>query len=462
MSSLPILLYLSTVLVIGLVFSYKRDKCADDFFYGGKSIGTMTFGSSLVLSNLLRYQIVLFPLVALRSFWIAVAASILVVVLSYRIPLSYSGNAAPAENRGGRGGDWFIVGLMLLLSITLQIAGTMALADIMLRDTLDLDYSTTVLLMIVFAGIYAIVGGFSAVAQTQVFQLVVFVGGLIGLALLGSLPGPGDLARVFSPSSSVTVAGGVLGLPVVSLWIWHYDSLSLQQVRSSRDRVSLNRGLLLAGGIALAIAVILLSAAEGSAGLLSFPAAHILSLVCVAALMASFSSSFTSASELMSTGIFKSLKPASSEQKLILVGRLATAGVIGFSIIMIPLVQSMGVRLLDMFILVQACLFPPVTAIYVARLLFRTTGPTGVVPALVAGELAGSIRLLAPLFTADRNVSPPALSWLLSMDIFLFAFCLFCFSLIVLYGAGALASLRLKSGKRFTQAAIPSSERTYH
>jgi SSS family solute:Na+ symporter len=448
MSSLPILLYLSAVLVVGLVFSYKRDKSAEDFFYGGKNSGSMTFGSSLVLSNLLRYQIVLFPLVALRYFWIAASVSILVVALSYRIHPRSAPDTARAAFRNNRGGDWIEVGLVLLSSVTIQIAGTMALASVMLRSSLDIDYSTTVLMMIVFAGIYAIVGGYSAVAHAQVFQLVVFFGGLIGLALLGGIPGPDIVTGSYSPATTVSMAGAMLGLPVVSLWIWHYDRFSLQQVRSSRDPVSLNRGLLLAGGIAVATLGIVLAGARVQPGLPASPAGNILSLVCIAALMASFAASFTSASELASAEFFRSLKPDSSEQKLVLVGRLATAVVIGITIIMIPVVQSLGGRLIDLFVMVQACLFPPITAVYVGRVIFRQAAVQGVFPALVAGEIAGIVRLLFHVSGTDALAFGPAMSWLLSIDFFLFAFCLFCFSLLVLYGAGVVATLRLRAAQR--------------
>jgi SSS family solute:Na+ symporter len=343
-----------------------------------------------------------------------------------------------------------VVGLVFLSSITIQIAGTMALANIILKNAPIPDYATTVLMMIVFAGIYAIVGGFSAVAHAQVFQLVVFFSGLIGLAFLNSVPGPGILARSFSPGTTVSITGAILGLPVVSLWIWHYDRFSLQQVRSSRDPVAMDRGLMLAGGIAVATLGIVLVSGNVSGGVAPSPAAHILSLVCVAALMASFAASFTSASELMSVEFFRHLKPDSSEQKLVLVGRLTTATVIGVTIIMIPVVQSMGGLLIDIFVMVQACLFPPITAIYVGRYLLKQVTVGGVFPALVVGEIAGILRVGIRVWGADQLPLGPAFSWVLSIDLFLFAFCLFCLTLVVLYGAGVLATLRLRAANGST------------
>jgi hypothetical protein len=232
--------------------------------------------------------------------------------------------------------------------------------------------------------------------------------------------------------------------------MWHYDRFSLQQVRSSKDNASLKKGLLLAVVLALALLGIVLWSGHANSSISPSPAAHILSLVCVAALMASFAASFTSASESMATGFLRTLKPSSSELKLVLVGRLTTAAVIGLTIIMIPLVQSMGPKLFDMFVMVQACLFPPVTAVYVARFVFGPAPAAGVVPALVAGECAGVLRLLMRASGADSSASVPGLAPILSMDFFLFAFCLFAFSLFVLYGAGVVATLRLRAAHRVT------------
>jgi SSS family solute:Na+ symporter len=450
MTSLIILLYLAIVLIVGLAFSWRRDRSTEDYFYGGRTTGTIALGSSLVLSNTLRYLIVLLPLAALQSLWVAVAVSIGAVIVSYRVRFPQSTGPELNDVCGSKTCRWFINLLILLFYVTIQIAGLLVLAQMILGSGLNQEYSITVLLMIVFAGIFAVVGGFSAVAHTQALHTVVFLAGLLGLVLLKAVPSPGTVLSALVPEKPVSLEGAILGLPVVSLWIWHYDQASLQQVRSSKDAGTLHRGLLVAGGIAMIVAAVLFVGATSSAGAPSVLQTPILLPVCLAVLMASFSASFTSAAAMVSNELFKSLKPESTDQELILVGRLATATIAGLTIIMIPMVQTIGSRLLDLFVMVQISLFPPVTALYAARLMFKSFPLAGALPALVAGEIVGIVWILLHAVVPDPASLGPVVSWFFSMDHFLFAFCLFCFSLLVLYGAGAVAGVSLKTANRLT------------
>jgi len=450
MTSFLILLYLAGVLIVGLVFSWKKDRSTDDYFYGGKATGPVAFGSSLVLGNFARYAIILLPLAALQSFWIALVASVCVVVASYRIRFPHSANPDFADVCGNRVCRWFVSGVIFLSYVTIQIAGLLVLSQLLLGNALNQDYSFTVLMMVVFAGIYAVMGGFSAVAYTQVVQTGAFVGGLIVLAIIGAISPVDNVIPTLFSRSPVSIEGAILGLPVVSLWIWHYDRCSLQQVRAARDSGSLNRGLLFAGGIVALVAAAMYFGIWGGSSVQNSLGNFVLLLVCFAGLMASFAASFTSAAEMVSNEFFRSLKPQSSEQELVLVGRLATAAVVGLTIIMIPLVQSSGSRFLDLFLIVQACLFPPITAVFAARVIFNADSVAGILPSIVAGEIVGILRIVLHATGASAISSHPFISWFLSIDYFLFAFCLFCFSLLVLYGTGLVASARLRVNNRLT------------
>jgi SSS family solute:Na+ symporter len=450
MTSFIILLYLVIVLVVGLAFSWKKDRSTEDYFYGGRTTGAITFGSSLVLGNILRYLIILLPLAALQSLWIAVAVSIGVVIISYRVGFTSPSGAELNDLCDGKAFRWFTNGLILLSYITIQIAGLLVLSQLVLGSGLNQEYYITALLMIVFAGIYAVVGGFSAVAHTQALQAAVFLVGLVALIFLRSVPVPGSLVTGAVSRSPVSLEGAILGLPIVSLWIWHYDRLSLQQVHSLKDAGALNRGLLVAGGIAVFVAAMVFVAKSTQADVPGPLQAYILLPVCLALLMASFAASFTSVAELVSNGLFKGAKPNASEQELVLVGRLATAAVTGLTIIMIPLAQVSGARILDLFLVAQVNLFPPVTALFAAKMLLKSVPPAGVLPALVCGEIVGILRFAFYAAIPDRLPDGSVISWFLSMDHFLFAFCLFCFSLLVLYGAGVVAGIRLRAANRLT------------
>ncbi len=450
MSNLPILVYLIGVLVVGLAYSSRKDRSAEDYFYGGRTAGSVAFGSSLLLSNILRYQVVLLPLVALGTFWFAVGASVLIVALSYRFRWGEESGSEPLEAWGSGGGRVFASGLVFLSYATVQIAALLALSNFILKDALSLDYYTSTLLVVVFAGIYSIVGGFSAVAHTQTLQLVVVIAGLIVLAFMRAVPAPGSIVPAFTSPADFTMEGALLGLPVVSLWVWHYDRLALKQVRAPKNPHALKSGLLVAAGAAVVIGVLMMLTASAPAGGPDGPARQVLLLIGFSVLMASFAATFSGTAELATKEFFQRLRPTASDQETVLIGRLVTTAVAGLTIVMIPMVEANTSKLLHFFLIMQVSLFPPLTALYAAKTISRSAPPVGVLAMLVAGELLGILRIVLRALNPDPDAAHPLVSWYISMDHFLFAFCLFCFSLLVLYGVGAVAAIRLRAANRLT------------
>ena len=450
MSNLPILFYLIGVLIVGLAPLTRRDRSADEYFFGGRTAGSVAFGSSLVLTNILRYQIILLPLVTLGWFWVAVAESVLIVALSYAARRKDTYEPDRGDMYGAGTPGLLVNGLVLLSYITVQIAAILALSNVILKDVLNLDYSATALLIVVFAGIYAIVGGFTAVAHTQIFQLFVMLGGVVALAFMGAVPSPGAILPAFSTPDGLTTWGALLGLPVVSLWVWHFDRLTLLQSRAPRNPFARTSGLVLAGASAIILALLVMAFSSSSGNAASGPAHEVLLLTCFAALMASFAASFAGTAELASNEFFRRAKPTASEQEKVLVGRLVTAAIAGMTIIMLPVVQGHSTRLLQLFLIVQVTLFPPITALYAAKSLFRTCPQAGILPALVIGEALGILKLVLHYVYADQLAEFSPASWLASMDHFLFAFCLFGFSLLVLYGTGVVVGFRMRAAGRLT------------
>jgi solute:Na+ symporter, SSS family len=439
MSNLLILIYLTGVLVVGLAFSAKRDRSAEEFFYNGRKTGPLVVGSSLVLSNLLRYQILLLPLLAIGWFWVAVLLSIALVLLSYRFtPLPDGGHSSVWTDPRCR---WFVNILMLVTYLAVQTTGVLVLADWALGNVVNIDYSTAVLIVIVFAGIYAVVGGFSAMAHAQVFQVAVFAGGLLALALLKGLPDPAGLLSGAMYQGQIGLVSALLGLPIVSLWVWRFDRFSTQQVETSAGGPGRMRGLLIGAGLSAAIlSILLLAMGEGFSPLIDPALRGILLVVSFSAFMASFAASFTGLSEFLATEFFRPVKPHASERELVLVGRLATAAVVGISILLIPVARTTGAGALELFLLVQTCLYPPLTAVLTVRLVNPSLPTASIRSSLIAGEGVALLWLLFHLVGPSQGDLVPALAWFAGIDPFLFAFCLFVFTAAVLYATAMVTS----------------------
>ena len=449
MSNLLVFLYVSAVLVVALASSAKRDRSAGEYFFAGRKAVWPVVGSSLALSNFLRFQIILLPLLATDAFWIAVGVSMIVVMISLRAKREEDDDGL--DLCGSTACWWWTVGLAMITLLLVQSFAVLFLADQVLSRVLSLDYVTAAMMIIVVAGICVVLGGFSAVVHAQAFQAVVFLAGIIGLAALGDLPAPASIIQTSGAAGAGGLVGAILGLPVMSLWLWHFDPFSHQQVLALDGKGSRTRGLIAGGVVVAALGVIALMASHASPPeVRPMSATNILMVVCFAAFMASFAASFSSLGEITANAIFRKLRPGATDGKIVLIGRLATVAVVVLSVLMIPVAGELGLRTLDMFVLVQASLFPPLTAAYAARLLWRRLPRSGVVAAIVLGELLAIARIVFGPEVGNPASTNPLVGWFVAMDSYVFAFCLFSLSFLVVSGARVAAELKLKTAPRTT------------
>ena len=88
----------------------------------------------------------------------------------------------------------------------------------------------------------------------------------------------------------------------------------------------------------------------------------------LSALMSSLASLFNSTATLFTVDFYKRLRPQSSEQHLVIVGRLATAAVIVLGMVWIPFMQDLGKGQLYSYLqLVQSLLAPAIAAVFMLR-----------------------------------------------------------------------------------------------
>jgi solute:Na+ symporter, SSS family len=450
MTSLFILVYLCGALIVGLASSARKDRSVEDYFYGGKAAGPIAIGSTLVLGNLVRYQIVVLALSGSMYLWVGLTLSVIVVVLSYVYRFPRSTSVDSQELWGNRRTQLAVQGVTVLISVVAQIAVLLVLANVLLGAGAGIDGSIALLVMAVFAGVYTLVGGFSAVAATQVFQMGVFLVGLVILCVQGGSPGMQGGFGMHALGIETPSAWGILGLPVLSLWFWHYDFFPMQQSQAVREHGTLRRGLIVAGILGVGIGVLMALASPGAFGAATGIVWQVFVLAVFALIMASLSSSFMGAAGLLSQGVLRNIRPWAAEQGVVLVGRLIVAGVVAITILMIPLAESAGPQILSIYLLLLTTLIPPITAVYAVRLVSRSVPSGSVVPGLVVGGIFGIARIALVALASAGIALPPELSWVLGIDQFAFAFCSFGATLLVLYAAATVVALRLRTADRPT------------
>jgi len=225
--------------------------------------------------------------------------------------------------------------------------------------------------------------------------------------------------------------------PIIGLWYWCTDQYIVQRALGAPNEQQARRGSIFAaflkllpvfifiipGMICFGLAVsgkvpefAHLVAADGTAvadaSQAAFPlmVAHILpagvrGIVVaglLAALMSSLAGVFNASSTLFTMDFYRKIRPESSEQRLVWIGRIATTIMVVIGLFWIPVIQgSRG--LYDYLQTVQGYLAPPIFVVFFFGVFSRRLNAKGCLAALVTGFVLGLFRLAVD--------TPVALGW---------------------------------------------------
>jgi SSS family solute:Na+ symporter len=124
------------------------------------------------------------------------------------------------------------------------------------------------------------------------------------------------------------------------------------------------------------------------------------------------SSLFNSTATLFTVDVYRKLRPAASERRLVTVGRVATLVVVVLGLAWIPVMPLVsGGGLYQYLQNVQGYLAPPVTAVFLLGLLSTRVNNRGAVWGLSLGFLLGMAKLAIQTgFGAGKRESPALLA----------------------------------------------------
>ena len=319
---------------------------------------------------------------------------------------------------------------------------------------------------VIVTGIYTVFGGMRAIMYTATPQAIIILLGSfvitgIGLAKLGAgagvVAGWGELVNtckanadnfaLWRPLSDPGFPwlGILIASPIVGLWYWCTDQYIVQRALSAKDLPTARRGalfggllkvwpvliFLIPGMIGWALhqkGIIQLPFKLGADGLATttidgdqvFPTlvkellpAGIRGLIVaclLAALMSSLASLFNSSASLFTVDIYEKLRPGQSEQHLLMVGRIATATVVGLGMVWIPVMAKIsGGGLYQYLQSVQGYLAPPITAVFFLGLFWKRINSAGATWGLAGGFVLGMIKLTIQAFYGKGKIENPAL-----------------------------------------------------
>jgi len=386
----------------------------------------------------------------------------------------------------------FLASYILTKASVTIFAGAFAIQTILGYQTIHLPllgevdfFWFSAAFLVIITGVFVVAGGMLSVLWTEAMHVPVLLAGsavllIVGLheiggwnALLAANPDNLHLWRplsttpettgfpgfLFDPSETPWL-GVLLCSPIIGLWYWCTDQYIVQRVLSARGLKQARQGAIFAAYLKLAPVFIFLipgmiavalykqnyagfeSIGANPQGAFPVLVSNLLPIGLrglvlagmLSALMSALASLFNSTATLFTVDFYKRLRPQSSEQHLVRVGRIATAAVVVIGMVWIPIMQSMSKQLYSYLQIVQSLLAPGIAAVFMAGIFSRNVTPKSGFVGLAVGFGFGMLRLLLMvLHESGGIVWPGPIQAFVDINWLYFSFLLFVFTCAVIF-----------------------------
>ncbi|MEW6194898.1 MAG: sodium/solute symporter [Bacteroidota bacterium] len=445
--SLVILIYLAAVIGIGL-YLRNRDTNTTEYFLAGRNLGWFAVGMSLFATNISSEHFIgLAGSGASRGLAVAqfeLIAIFLLIILGWFIAPIYKKAGVFTtpeflEKRFDEKSRKFFSGLSIFTYVITKILVTLFAGGILLNKIFGWSIFTSAVAIVLLTGIYTLVGGFSAVVRTQVFQgIMLFLAGLVltlfGLNEVGGFSGlaaklPAEHFQMFKGMDDPDFpwTGIIFGAPIIAFWYWCADHYMAQRILGAKSVNDARSGtiftaflkifplfiLVLPGLIALALFPeikgddaypVLIASNILPVGIKGFVLSGFL-----AAMMSSLSGAFNSISALYTLDFYKPKHPDASERTLVLVGRMATITIVVLVLLLIPFVKIINSQIYIFLQSTQAFISAPISAVFLFGLTLKKINAKSVLVTLIVGEFFGVSRFVLELLMKSDMITNPLL-----------------------------------------------------
>ena len=282
--------YALSILVIGLWVSRTKkghEKNAEDYFLASRSLPWWAIGASLIAANISAEQFIGmsgsgFALgLGIASYeWMG--AVTLLVVGKYFLPIFIDKGIYTipefVEKRFSTNLKTILAIFWIALYVFVNLTSVLYLGGLALETILGIDMTYAIVGLALFAAAYSLYGGLSAVAWTDIIQVVFLVsGGLVTtyLALDSASGGEGIMAglqNIFEAAPGhfdmildkanpeyINLPGiGVLvgGMWVANLYYWGFNQYIIQRTLAAKSLRESQKGILFAAGLKLIIPLV--------------------------------------------------------------------------------------------------------------------------------------------------------------------------------------------------------------
>lgn len=456
------------VLIIGIGLWVSRDKKghqknANDYFLASNSLTWWAIGASLIAANISAEQFIgmsgsgfVIGLGIASYEWMAAITLILVGKFFLPVFIEKKIYTMPQflQQRYDNRVRTILAVFWLLVYVFVNLTSVLYLGALAIHTIMDVSLLWGIIGLALFAAMYSLYGGLSAVAWTDVIQVVFLVaGGLIttylALNLISDGSGMLDGAKLLyesasdkfdmildksHPSYKELPGIGVLvgGLWVANVYYWGFNQYIIQRALAAKSLKEAQKGVVFAGYLKILIPFIVVIpgiaaymvandpeilarlGAEASQGLPTIEQADkaypwLLRLLPVglkglafaalaAAIVSSLASMLNSTSTIFTMDIYQQLyKQQISDKKLVNVGRLTAAVALIIAVLVAPMLQSLD----QAFQYIQeytGMVSPGIFAIFLLGLFWKKATPNA---ALLAAVVALPIAIAFKVIFSD-------------------------------------------------------------
>ncbi|NMH88825.1 sodium/sugar symporter [Flavivirga algicola] len=475
--------YAILILGVGLWVSRDKDghqKNAEDYFLASKSLPWWAIGTSLIAANISAEQFIGmsgsgFALgLAIASYeWMA--ALTLIIVGKYFLPIFIEKGLYTipefVEKRFSTNLKTILAVFWLALYIFVNLASVLYLGGLAIETIMGVDMMYAIIGLALFAAAYSLYGGLSAVAWTDVIQVVFLVlGGLITTYLaLNTVSGGEGVLAGFSKvveaapekfhmileetnDNYVNLPGiWVLigGLWVANIYYWGFNQYIIQRTLAAKSLKESQKGILLAAFLKLVIPLVVvvpgiaayvmvndpsIMSNLGEAGMLNVPTTEqadkaypwllqflptglkgIAFAALAAAIVSSLASMLNSTSTIFTMDIYKQYINKNADDKTTVnVGRISAAVALVIAVIVAPLLGGID----QAFQFIQeytGIVSPGILAVFLLGLFWKkTTNNAAIWGAILSIPIALALKFL-PIPVFEPWMHQMGITTLLSM-----------------------------------------------
>ncbi|MFB9052713.1 sodium/sugar symporter [Formosa undariae] len=459
------------ILILGVGLWVSRDKPgheknAEDYFLASKSLPWWAIGTSLIAANISAEQFIGmsgsgFALgLAIASYeWMA--AITLIIVGKYFLPIFIEKGLYTipefVEKRFSTNLKTILAVFWIALYVFVNLASVLYLGGLAIETIMGVDMMTAIICLALFAAAYSIYGGLSAVAWTDVIQVVFLVlGGLATTYLaLNTVSGGEGMFAGFTKvveaapdkfhmildefNSDGSTNANYLNLPGVwvlvgGLWVaniyyWGFNQYIIQRTLAAKSLRESQKGILLAAALKIVIPLIVvipgiaayvmvndpeIMAGLGEAGRLSLPSQGqadkaypwllqflptglkgVAFAALAAAIVSSLASMLNSTSTIFTMDIYKQyINKNASSKTTVNVGRISAAVALIIAVIMAPLLGGID----QAFQFIQewtGIVSPGILAVFMLGLFWKkTTNNAAIWGALLSIPIALALKFI--------------------------------------------------------------------